>query len=157
MKFVALMVVTALAMCLAAACGSSTSPTTHVAQSNNSTTHTPSTPSDQEQVRSLYGKVLTVMASNDPSSICQYYRPQEMDNCIGTLFAAKEMGVSLKSMVSYGWQKRLAKAKIVVKGDKAVIIGRVAGTGKEKGDNSFTRIDGIWYKDGDWPKDQDKS
>lgn len=100
----------------------------------------------QEQVRSLYYKVLTDMTSNHPSDMCSYYRPQDRDKCVGAMILAKKAGFSPGSLVSYNWKQRLAHAQIVINGNTATIVSGVA---TDKGGSQFTNIDGQWYKNGE--------
>lgn len=100
----------------------------------------------QDQVRQLYGKVLTALTSKTPEDACQYYRPQDNSKCVGAMIMIKAFKTSPSSIVSYGWQNRLAHAQIVVNGNTATIVSWVAS--KSKGSNAFTRIDGQWYKNG---------
>jgi hypothetical protein len=98
----------------------------------------------QTQIRQTYHKVLTAFVHNNPSEACRYYTPQSNDKCLAGIVMYKAEGLKTSSIVPYGWENRLAKAKIVVNGDKATIVSGVATM---KGGTRFARIDGLWYLD----------
>ena len=117
------------------ACGGSSTINTKIAKTNTA----------EQQVRQTYYRVLTAGTSSHPENMCRYYRPQDNTRCVGLVVAATAMHMSPSSIVSYGWQSRLATAKIVVHGNTASILSAVASA-KGGPENAFTRIGGIWYK-----------
>jgi hypothetical protein len=93
-----------------------------------------------EQVRLTEGKALAAITGEHPEDACQFYTVGSHDSCLQGAMMAKLMHVKTSSIYPSGWEKRLARAKVIVHGDTAT-VSSIMGTKKV---TKFAKVDGHW-------------
>jgi hypothetical protein len=94
-----------------------------------------------DQVRQTEYRVVTLLSGSHPFSACKYYTVASHAGCLKGVLMAKSMGVPMSSLFPSGWQIRLARAKVTIRGNRAHMTSPIMGTGKV---STFTRVDGHW-------------
>lgn len=92
------------------------------------------------KVRQTEYKVLTLFSSNHPATACKYYTVAAHDDCLEGIIMAQSMGFKVSDLFPSGWKTRLAKAKIIVHGNRAK-VSPIMGTNES---THLVKINGRW-------------
>lgn len=93
-----------------------------------------------EQVRLTESKALTEITGDHPEDACQFYTVGSHDSCLQGAMMAKMTNTKTSSIYPSGWEKRLARAQVIVHGDTAT-VSSIMGTKKV---TKFAKVDGHW-------------